>query len=202
VLTSVESYQTCVQDVFNNGRVLTDPHTHQPIRQDGLAWARVWRDEAHLTPNWGTTLYTIFTSLVHNGGWAEPPAFYPLTGTPVLRNGILDMLPLIRCINMASPNLATDARYVEFMDHVALAIRAARLKRLTKRQVSSRLLCESDERQFNEDTAFFARLLARYAIRRRSSTIQNGKPLAYIPPLYCFDVPCALPSTTSLLPFR
>ncbi|KIW14405.1 hypothetical protein PV08_07187 [Exophiala spinifera] len=200
ILTSVESYQSCVADFLNNkAGHLVKRGTPRP---DGIAWARVWRDEAHLRVNWDTTLYGILGRLVDNGDWADPPAFYALTGTPILRNGLLDVLPLVRCINIASPRLKDDPRFVEYLDDNELVKKAKGLARATRRRGTDRRLADEEEHRFEEDTAFFARMLPLYAIRRRGSTMQNGKVLTFIPPLNSFDIACTLPCGEDFLLLR
>ncbi|KAL2424154.1 hypothetical protein ABEF95_003171 [Exophiala dermatitidis] len=190
VLTTVESYQSCVVEVLNNGRAMPDPNTGSRVQTDGLAWGLVMRDEAHLTRNLETRLYTALTGLAQNGAWSDPPSFVALTGTPLLRNGILDMLPLVKMINLFSPKIADDKRYSDFLDHATLVIAANDLAGLMRRQQSKAGLDSVGSQMIESYGQFFARLLALYTIRRRSDSFQNGKILAYIPPLEQYDLIC------------
>lgn len=189
ILTTVESYYAHIQSYCGARRQwkLTEGYAWDDAYTDGLAWARVVRDEAHLTPNWSTTLYRILESMAHNG-WV-PPNFVALTATPMLRNGVIDMLACVQIINLFSPNIGQHPPCAEFaqqhsLDKLAESYRSMRKKQLKGHKVNDKVI--------HIVTRAVGRLQAAYCLRRRNDSVQNNKPLANIPPLECYDVSCPI----------
>ncbi|KIW62943.1 hypothetical protein, variant [Phialophora macrospora] len=179
VLTSVESYHEWVRTYCGDGRSLG---ATRPDVSDGVTWARVLRDEAHLTPNDDTRLYQILASLARAG--PIPPNFLALTGTPLLRNGVRDVQALIQVINQFSPGLEDAPEFAEFLTESQLT-----------RIANDFLACQTGGRSSGaqeEVQTSVQRLLAAYCLRRHARTFQNHKVLARIPPLECYEVSCPL----------
>jgi hypothetical protein len=195
VLTSVESYHDWVYTYCGNGarrrRAVgsatrdSDDHGYT----DGLAWARVLRDEAHLTPNPDTRLYQILDGLA-DSDWILPN-FVALTGTPMLRNGVRDMQALVQVINRLSPQLVATPGFDRFCRPGQLTQLAEEFLQFQARLDTGRI--EEGARPTQDSVR---RLLVAYCIRRHAHSLQNGKVLAYIPPLDCFDVSCPSSDTT------
>lgn len=196
VLTTVESYYSHVQRYCGARRQwnLTSGYAWEKDHTDGLAWGRILRDEAHLTSNWDTTIYRILEGLAHNG-WTRPN-FLALTATPMLRNGIADMLALVRTINLFSPDISKHAECSEF----------ARLRDLDRLVTAheNNLTRQTRENLMDDDhlAQTIGRLQAAYCIRRRNDSVQNGKVLAWIPPLECYDVFCSVDDEADVYQIR
>lgn len=199
VLTTIESYIEQIVRLFAhlNGRSgavsaagVTFPRSH-----DGIAWARVVRDEAHLTVNYDTQFFRIMGSLIARP--YQSPNLLALTATPILRQGVADVLALIRTINDLSPNLSSDARYTDFTTIAGLEglCRDQTALRIRQRE-GSQNNPDDLQRKVADSTG---RLLTSYCIRRRNSSVQNGKSLALIPPISYLDVTCPTPDTTCTL---
>jgi len=114
ILTTVESYYSHVRDYCGARRPRTSRSAQARDKDytDGIAWARILRDEAHLTTNWSTTVYQILQALADNS-WVLPN-FLALTATPMLRNGVCDILALVRTINLFSPDIGRRPDCAEF----------------------------------------------------------------------------------------
>ena len=164
---------------------------------DGIYWARVLRDEAHLTSNWDTRIYRILEGLAYSG--CVPPNLVALTATPMLRNGVEDMVAYIRIVNLYSPHISQHRLCAEFsragiLDRLVSAYRDLRHKQTTHQPLRPRQRqCVAEE---------IGRLVAVYCIRRRNTSVQNGKALAHIPPLTAVDVTCPSPLTESVFVVR
>lgn len=101
ICTTVESYSSQVRHLLGT-EYSWFVRNHGELSTDCLARGRIIRDEAQLTTNYTTNVYKILQGLALTG-WRDGPNFVPPTGTPMLRNGPLDMLGLIRIINLVSP---------------------------------------------------------------------------------------------------
>ncbi|EXJ56615.1 hypothetical protein A1O7_06959 [Cladophialophora yegresii CBS 114405] len=157
---------------------------------DGLAWARVIYDEAHRGLSEETIATAILRSLSQKQG--EPPNFAFLTGTPELRNGIADALPLVEIINAASPSIGRHDLCRKFASHANL-----QTIRNTQRKLQRRSLDRDKRTAF---AATVAALRVAYMVKRTQESIQNGKPLTQVPPLELFDVWCTSPSRHTKIP--
>lgn len=197
VLTTIESYTEQVACLFRNincrgpkpARLVTFPGDH-----DGLAWARVVRDEAHLFINWETQFFKIMQSLAQRR--YQPPNFLPLTATPTLRNGIGDMMSLVRTINSISPQLEDLPAYANFLELEDLNnLRDAQLNLREKQQAGADVDVEEEESVADA----VGRLQVAYCIRRRNSSRQNDKGLASLPEIRYFDVRCSNPDPVKVL---
>lgn len=190
ILTTVESYSDKVVRGFANvnctGESKPAKLIHFPDDHDGVGWARVIRDEAHLTINFDTQFYGIMQSLIRRD--YQPPNFLPLTATPRLRNGIGDMVSLIRTINDLSPELSKDPRATQFTSTDELEKLQKQQAMVRDLQLAGQDVKAADERAVAEATG---QLDVVYTIRRRNSSLQNGKGLATLPPIVYMDVECA-----------
>lgn len=178
VLTSVESYSEWVQQYCGDHyhKVTRDPRS--PL---GLRWARILRDEAHLTPNSDTKLYRILTDVIDST--ETPPNFVAVTGTPMLRRGVRDMLALVQVINQISPELKNSADYTDFVHSNQLS------------QIADDFLACQAQPSTSMNAPIIntvQRLLAAYCIRRHAHSFQNNKTLVWVPPLKCYEVLCPL----------
>ncbi|KAJ4523713.1 hypothetical protein HRR83_000360 [Exophiala dermatitidis] len=184
VLTTPESYGTQVRMAFGNiKRLGGGDYT------DGVAWARVARDEAHLTSNWATEIYRIMKSLVRDG--FVPPNFVAITASPMLRRGLVDILACVKAINMVSPGISSSPDYKRFAKSGALDKLGQAFVRFREKQ---RLGGDVDDDEIRKQAAHVGAVLAAYCLRRRSDSIQNGKILVQIPPLESYDVLCPTPN--------
>jgi hypothetical protein len=190
ILTTVESYFTHVQ-VYCKARRQWNPtpgYAWEKDHTDGLAWGRVLRDEAHLTPNRPTTVYRILESLAHNG-WITPN-FVALTATPMLRNGVVDMLACVRVINLFSSTISKHRDCAKFAESSELDKLTALYEEMRKDRLGRR--AGSDTVDHDDLTQTIGRLQAAYCIRRGNNSVQNDKALAWVPPLECYDVLCSV----------
>ncbi|OAP60172.1 hypothetical protein AYL99_05174 [Fonsecaea erecta] len=182
VLTSVESYHDWVQEYCRRGRPSGLDQdaggTSVAVRSRGLRWARVLRDEAHLTPNLNTRLYSILEVLARDAD--IPPNFVALTGTPMLRGGVRDMLALVHVINQVSPELKNSTEHAGF-------VQLSQLSRIADDFLNAQVRVDSGSEAV---VGTVRRLLVAYCIRRHAHSLQNGKTIARIPPLICYDVSC------------
>ncbi|ETI26604.1 hypothetical protein G647_10418 [Cladophialophora carrionii CBS 160.54] len=128
------------------------------------------------------SLYRILEALVHDV--KEPPNFVALTGTPMLRNGVRDMVALVHVINQVSPALRGHPDFTDF----------SQLSQLQR--IADDFLHSQTGPRGGSDlvVATVHRLLGAYCIRRHAQSFQNGKTLAHIPPLVCYEVSCPLPA--------
>lgn len=200
IITSIESYNQWVQVYCQRLRKWT--YTPSDVEKpddytDGLAWGRVLKDEAHLTTNYCTSLFRILESLA-SSGWT-PPNFVALTGTPMLRKGVADIIAFIKVINMLSPALASHPEYAEFTDSDYLNQLIQRSHQTQRLKPTRRAVNYSTD---HELVQIVGRLLSQYCIRRRSTSFQNGKVLALLPPLTCYDVSCYTTSEQAIQQVR
>ena len=182
VLSTVQSYPTQVQKRGGNRRKIGN------VFCDCLAWARVIRDESHLTPKLGAQFYRIVESITLNG-W-DLPNVYPITATPILRNGVSDMLACIKTVNLVSPAISQHPQCRDFADPLTLDQLEADYKRIRAVQKAKG---DVDEEEYNRAFTSIGALMAAYCLRRRNESRQNGKTLTVIPPLQCYDVICPTP---------
>lgn len=184
VATTVDSYWTKVQAHFQSSRtfLLSSGSAKGSVdHTDGLAWARVICDEAHLRGyKWHTQFYRIMTSLKHND-W-RTPFFLAITGTP-MRESVADMLGLIGVINMLSPDIGQNSDYKAFATEQKLYLIA---------ELEKEARCESNPASLKKKhlEQKVAALMRAYTIQRKEQTIQNSKAIARLPPLECYDVSC------------
>lgn len=204
IMTTVESYQSKVCKLFGNSQGVLK---HASSRWDGLAWARVIRDEMHLTTKWNTQLFRILESFTRTE-WVLPNLL-ALTATPMLRNGVEDMVNVVRIINMLSPDIARHpdcAAFASLQDLEKLkredkTVRSRQIHysrgKVLEEQGPERPRARKDKRDHEQEQRvglMVGRLQSAYCIRRRNSTVQNGKSLALIPPIEYYDVDCNLPN--------
>lgn len=181
IMTTIESYDTWVRQrlgAFRYWREVEKPSSDDTT--DGIAWARVIRDEAHLLPKWQSTFYRILESLANNA-WV-PPNFVAITATPILSRWILDAIPIIRGIVLVSPELSKDDAYRQHGTSKQLDEWEAKFDTV--------LSGDSDEKATDEAEVHAGELLTAFTIQRRHDTVQNGKPLAALPLLEAYNVLC------------
>lgn len=162
ILTSVQSYSTWVMEFFEAyrpWRTSLGTPSWQDLT-DGLAWARVIHDEAHVAISTDMTFSRIMDCLVHND-WTKPN-YIAITATPFLRKGLADLEEIVNQILKVSPDLSSDSHYAKYFDD------------------DGGLNLGRDADHALQD----------FGIRRRNDTWQNEKPLGYMPPLRVFDVLC------------
>lgn len=199
VITTIESYLEQVVRLFANlngrGGIVNAAGISLPGSHDGIGWARVIRDEAHLTTNYRTRFFSIMQSFISRN--FESPNLLALTATPMLRQGVTDMLALVRTINGLSTELQSDPRYAGFITQKDMDKLSREQTMLRTRQ---RANAGDEVRELQQAVAdSTGRLQTLYCIRRRNSSIQNGKPLASIPPIVYYDVSCPSSDTTTAL---
>ena len=150
-----------------------------------LAIGRLFRDESHTTRGSDTMIFEILKSILCNG-WT-PPNFFPLTATPMMRNGLSDMAASITAINMVSPGIQNDPEARHFADSNVLddLVQADAVLREARR--AGRVVDANYSRQV---ITKIGQLLVCYCMQRRNDTIQMGKTLAFVPPLEERDVFC------------
>ncbi|KAI1624961.1 P-loop containing nucleoside triphosphate hydrolase protein [Exophiala viscosa] len=182
LLTTAGSYPQHVLRYFQRERPvrLVGGHTVSADDcNDGLAWARVIVDEVHLFGG-NAAFYKILRSLSSNG-WVRPNII-ALSATPRARNGVSDMLPVVRAINAVSPDIAMDPDFRHFSSDAALANLDQQQQRLFKGELGPLEVSHHVQR--------VAALEVAYMIQRRDDTVQDDKPLATLPPLCCLDIRC------------
>jgi hypothetical protein len=201
VLSTVESYYNRIQQYCGHRRrwrAVEGFPTDQDCT-DGLAWARVIRDEAHMVSPVNTTLHEILNSLIFNGWEEGPPNIIPITATPMLRNGVTDMIPWVKIINLISPNISQYLPCAVFAEPTYLEELQRLQRRVTEVEVTGHGVHNELEASL---VCARGRLIAAYCIRRRNDTRQNNRGLAWIPPLERYDVACPTEDLVSLQPLR
>lgn len=198
VLTTIESYIEQVVKYFGNlngrERALAASTVDLKSSHDGLGWARVVRDEAHITNGWETKFFTIMRSFVHRQ--YRPPNLLALTATPMLKQGLGDVQSLVRIINAISPGIADHPDYAAFATDGALKTLVLDQKALRDAQREGQDVDEAEVRRLADMTG---RLQVAYSLRRRNSSVQNNKALASLPPIKISDVRCNVPPCAATL---
>ena len=189
VVTTIGSYWS---------KMLSRAQTWRPLRQsgyqkddlsfgdrtDGLAWARIVQDEAHVSQQGSTRLPKIMVSLAANG-WIRPN-FVPITATPIYRRGPSDMQHMVNFINMMSDDIHTHSECSPFAESAAF-------ERLCQEWWRMRVAQQRGDTETVDVRTIVSRvghLYSAYVLQRRNDSVQNGKPLVSIPPLEMYDVLC------------
>jgi len=205
IMTTIESYLQQVAHCFRNVNCATTQKAARyidfPADHDGIGWARVVRDEAHLVLGFTTLFFQIMQSFVLRAsrGIYKAPNFLALTATPILRNGIGDMMSLVRTINDISPDIDEHAQYADFIDLAKLeGLRDCQLE-MRKAQQTGGAVTKAQEQAIADA---IGRLQLSYTIRRRNSSVQNNKALAVLPEIVYKDVQCPNSDDIAVLQMR